>query len=115
MNKIIINGLKAQCIIGVKPDERLTPQQIIIDLELNLDLSLAGSSDDIKDTVDYDSLAQEITQFVEKSQFNLIEKLAFETAQLAKDISNCDGVTVTIKKPSALKNAEYTAVSVSLI
>ena len=114
MNKIVISGLKVRCVIGIKPEERLAAQEIMIDLELSAALSKAAQSDDIKDTVDYDDLARKLTGFVERSRFNLIEKLAYETAKIAKDISGSEEVLITVKKPSALKNADYSAVSMKL-
>jgi FolB domain-containing protein len=114
MNKIIIDGLKANCVIGIKPAERLKPQEVIIDLSLSLDLSKAFDTDDIEDTVDYDTLVGEITKFVENSRFELLEKLAYEVAKLTKENSNAKEVKVTVKKPSALKNVNYVATEVAL-
>lgn len=114
MHRIIIDGLKANCVIGIKPAERLKPQEVIIDLRLSLDLSKASDSDDIEDTVDYDTLAGEITKFVENSRFKLLEKLAYEVAQFAKEHSSADEVRIKIKKPSALKGARYAAAEVVL-
>lgn len=114
MNKIIIKGLKASCIIGIKPEEKLGKQLLLVDIELTLDLSKAADSDDISDTVDYDELASQITDYIENSSFNLIEKLAAEVAKLAKVSAKADKVKVSIKKPSAVKNAEFAAVEFSL-
>lgn len=114
MHRIIIKSLKTSCIIGIKSEERLNRQQLIIDIELGLDLSKAAGSDDISDTIDYDELAGKITNYIESSSFNLIEKLAYETARLAKDLTKADKVKVLVKKPAALKNADFAAVEFSL-
>lgn len=114
MYKILISNLKADCIIGVKPEERLTPQEVLVDLSLSLDLSKAVGSDDVRDTVDYDELSQSIVEFIEASEFKLLEKLAYETAKRAKSLSGADEVKIIVKKPLALKKADYTAVELSL-
>lgn len=114
MHRIIINNLKASCIIGIKPEERLKPQDVIVDLSLSLDLSKAAASDDIEDTFDYDALAKSIVGFIEKSDFKLLEKLAYEVANLAKKNTDASEVKVIVKKPSALVEARYAAVEITL-
>ncbi len=114
MHKIIIKGLKTNCIIGVKPEERLKPQQILVDLKLYLDLSKASASDAIGDTVDYEAISRDVIEFIEKSRFKLLEKLAFETAKLVKKKYKVEQVKVRIKKPSAIKDARYAGVEITL-
>lgn len=114
MNKIIIAGLEVNCIVGIKPEERLKTQQVIVDIKLSTDLSKAAETDDVNDTVDYDSLSENIVGFIEKSDFRLLEKLAYETAKLAKEISKAREVTIAIKKPAAIKRAKYASVELSL-
>ena len=114
MNKIILSGLRANCIIGVKPGERKAKQELIFDIILSLNLSRAAVSDDIKDTVDYQLLSDQIIAFVEKSQFRLIEKLAREVAGLAKNCSRAEQVKVKLCKPAALSKADCVCVEVKL-
>jgi FolB domain-containing protein len=109
MQRIIIDSLKVKCIVGVKPEERQTPQEVSINLKLVLDLTNAISSDDIEDTVDYDDLTRQVVRFVEQSDFKLLEKLAYEVASLAKEQTRAAEVTVLVKKPAAIKNARYAA------
>ena len=114
MHRIIINNLKTSCIIGIKPEERLRPQDVIVDLSLSLDLSKAVVSDDIDDTFDYDDLSKSIVGFIEKSDFKLLEKLAYEVAKLVKQTTDASEVKVIVKKPLALPEARYAAVEITL-
>lgn len=114
MHRIIIDSLKVSCIIGVKPEERLTPQEVIIDISLKFDLSKAAGSDNIEDTVDYDDLTRKIVKFISKSNFKLLEKLAHEVAKLAKEYTKAAEVNIIVKKPSAIKDARYVAVEFTL-
>lgn len=114
MQRIIIDNLKTSCIIGVKPDERLKPQEVIVDLSLSLDLSKAGNTDNLQDTIDYDALTRDIVEFIEKSRFELLEKLAYEIAKLIKDNTEASEVKVVVKKPSAIEKARYAAVEIIL-
>lgn len=112
LDKIIIEGLEASCIVGVLDDERLNKQPIIIDAELSVDLSKASASDDIKDTLDYFSVYKNILMLAENSDFYLIEKLAQAIADECLRSSEVEEVRVKVKKPAALKQAESVAVEI---
>ena len=42
---ILIEALEIICIIGVHPDERVNPQRILVDCELDYDFAAAAPSD----------------------------------------------------------------------
>lgn len=109
--KIFIRDLKVFCLIGIHPEERLKKQEVLLNIELDCEcFRKAVTTDNIKDTLDYDLLSQEIAAKVSRSSFHLLESLATEVAQicLAKDLVK--EVKVTIDKPQALKNAKSVAV-----
>lgn len=75
MDKIFIEGLKTQAIIGIYDWERENRQPLIFDLELSLPINKAAQSDQIDDTVDYKQVCDEIIELVEQSRFELLESL----------------------------------------
>ncbi|TFG60306.1 MAG: dihydroneopterin aldolase [Spirochaetales bacterium] len=107
MDKLFIRGLRADCIIGVFEEERKRSQQIIIDITLGTDLLAAGVSDDIGNTVDYDTLSEKVLVLVRDSGFKLIESLAAAVAELCLGEPGVMETTVKVKKPGALETAEY--------
>ena len=107
-----ISGLRANCIIGVDESERVEPQPVEIGIVLDVDLAAAGASDDIAHSVDYRSLAEAVVGAVEASSFLLIEALATRIADICLTESKVEAVEVTIRKPGALPNADYTAVTI---
>ena len=76
MDKIFLNDLKIDTIIGIYDWERETLQTLNFDLEMDWNIRKAADSDDIADTLDYGAIAQTIVSFVEKSRYQLIETLA---------------------------------------
>lgn len=101
MDKILIKGLEFMACHGVMPQERLTPQKFIIDLELYKDLSLAGQSDDLANTVDYAHVFEEVKEIVENNSFNLIEKMAEYIAQVILEKHPIKAIKVVAYKPNA--------------
>lgn len=103
--KIGIKDLKVHTIIGTNADERVNKQEIIINIEIETDISQAIISDDNKDTVDYYHLTNEITQFVNNSNFYLIERLSYFILKLIMKHENIIKAYVRLDKPNALPDA----------
>lgn len=110
----ILKGLQTRCIIGDYEWERKRPQKILLDIEVTADCSGAVESDSLEaGGLDYNRLAKEILQFVEKSGFRLIETLADRVAAMAlKKFPAVETIKVRLAKPSAIKAAEAAIVEV---
>ena len=61
-DRIELRGLRLSAICGVLPEERDRPQPLELDLDLWADLSAAGRSDDLADTVDYGAVCDTVEQ-----------------------------------------------------
>jgi D-erythro-7,8-dihydroneopterin triphosphate epimerase len=113
MDKIFIRDLALRCIIGIFPEERREKQDIVINVIMECDLRKAGRSDELEDTIDYKSIKKAILKLVEKSQFQLIESLAENIADIALAVEKVQQVSVTIDKPGALRFAKSSAVEIT--
>lgn len=113
MDKIYIKDLHLRCIIGINDYERDRKQDIVINLTLELDVTRAGQSDALEDTVDYKTIKNNIVERVEKSEFNLVERLAEEVAQICLSDNRVRKTHVRIDKPGALRFARSVAVEIS--
>ena len=56
-DRITLRAVTARARHGVLPEEKITPQPFIVDLDLEADLSGAGASDRLADTVNYATIA----------------------------------------------------------
>lgn len=101
MDKIIAHGLRFKGCHGVLEIEQQTPQEFIIDLELELDLAPAGLNDDLELTVDYDQVFHKIRKIVENKSYKLIETLAENIARAVLENFPVNTVEVTVYKPHA--------------
>ena len=98
-DKILLTGMTFYGYHGVRPEERELGQRFVVDREMALDLSAAGSSDDLSDTVNYSSVYQVVRETVEGPSRNLLETLAEETARGVLGAFPVDGVRVRVTKP----------------
>ena len=112
MDKIILKNLVVLGILGVLPDERVTPQPIVINLIAFADLSRAAVSDKLADTVDYAEMAARVKERVASGSDQLIERLAHDVAQLILTQFAVVRVIVRIEKPLAIDSAESVGIEI---
>lgn len=102
MDKIFLNDLQIDTIIGIYDWERETLQTLRFDLEFDWDIRQAASSDDIRDTLDYGAVAGRVVEFVSASRFRLIETLAERVAALLLAEFPVHHLKLTLSKPVQL-------------
>jgi len=99
----LIDSLEVECIVGIRPAERLRKQRVRVHLDLGLDLSRPGRSGKIAHTVDYSRVATQITALLQFRAYKLIEAATEElAASLLALHSALDRITVRVEKPEAL-------------
>lgn len=76
MDKILIEGISVNAIIGTLAHERVRRQNLLIDIEISLDLKKAAATDDLFQSVDYSEIERRTVEIAETSSFKLLEALA---------------------------------------
>jgi len=98
MGTIVIKGLRELGVHGVLPEEQTRPQPFEVDVELEVDLSAAGESDALDDTVDYSAVAEAVSRVVTSERYSLIERLATRIAEVCHVDGRVTRVAVTVRK-----------------
>ncbi len=102
MDRIMARGLTFTARHGVLPEEKVQPQTFIIDLDLYLDLHPAAGTDDLKDTVSYADVYEEVSRIVLNETYNLLETLAEKIAEtLLAAHPQLKEVEISVYKPEA--------------
>jgi dihydroneopterin aldolase len=102
MDTIFISELKVDTKLGVPEWERMTPQTIILDIEIGYDLTNACKSDAIADTIDYGAVVRRIRETLTENSFQLVEALAEHLCQLIFNEFGALSVKVKVAKPGIL-------------
>lgn len=105
MDIIFLGGLQIETIIGIYDWERETRQIVILDIEMAYDINKAAQTDDIQYTLDYKTVSKRIINFVENSQFFLVEKLIVEIANIILNEFSVPWVKITLNKKGAIRGA----------
>lgn len=97
-DRIFLDNLRIKCRVGITDEERMLPQEVLLDISLAVDLAPAGTSDDLSDTVDYREVMRRVSQFASDREFKLLEGLAEGIAALALKIARVEKATVKVRK-----------------
>ena len=97
-DRIILEGMQFYAYHGRNPDEKSLGQPFVVDLEAELNLQAAATSDDIGDTVSYTDLYRVVKAEMEETTRNLLEAVAQSIANRILDSFPVQGVRVRVKK-----------------
>jgi 7,8-dihydroneopterin aldolase/epimerase/oxygenase len=100
---------------GDRAPERDLGQRFVVDLELGLDTSLAGRSDQLTDTVDYVRIYEAVRRVVEGPPCNLLEAVAERIAAAALAEARVEWVRVRLAKPGVALHGALRGAAVQII
>lgn len=98
MDQIILTGIELYAYGGVTEEERRIGQRYSVDIELSLDLSSAGRSDDVADTVSYAEVHQAVIGALCNRPFRLLEHAATRMSEEILGRFPVQQVSVTLRK-----------------
>lgn len=102
MDRIFIKNLTVETIIGIYDWERTNRQRVILDLEMSADIAEAALTENIDSTLNYKTLSETLTKFIENSEFQLIETMAEQVTGIIQQDFGVQWVKLTLHKPDAL-------------
>ncbi len=105
MDKVFIEGLEIEALIGIYDWERRIRQTLRFDLEMAFDNRVPAASDDIADTLDYDAVSTRLAGYAAQTGFQLVETLAERCAALILDEFGATRVRLKVSKPGAVERA----------
>jgi dihydroneopterin aldolase len=97
-DRIELRGLRVLAFCGVLPEERERRQPFTIDVDLLCDLSVAGASDQLGDTVDYGAVCAAIEAVAQDDRFDLLERFASAVAGVVLSDARVGRAVVSIHK-----------------
>ena len=115
MDKIFFSGMSFYGFHGVYGAEAELGQRFMVDLELSIDLSRAGASDDLHDTVNYAEIFTCVQKVVEGERYNLVERLTTEVARQLFMHFPLVEVKVKVTKPNPPIKGHYEGVAIEMI
>ena len=112
MDEVAINDLCVRTEVGISPHEQGTLQELYITVRMRTSIKKAGETDDVKDTINYSTIAKEVLFHVQNKKYNLIEAVATDVARICVVRHGASSVKVIIAKPNALRFAKSSSVTI---
>lgn len=114
-DRVDLRGLRVRAHHGVFEHERQDGQEFVVDVTVWADLSTAGASDALDDTIDYGTLALTVRDLVASERWDLIERVATRVSEVVLSLDGrIERVEVTVHKPQAPIPTEFDDVAVTI-
>ena len=104
MNAVLrVVDVEVECLIGVYPEERRTPQPLKVGLSFELDTRRAAQEESLEHTVDYARVIGEVGFILQEGAFHLLETAAeVVCATVLSGLEQPSEMELTLQKPRAL-------------
>ncbi len=110
MDIVFIHDLQIETVIGIYDWERKIRQTVSLDIEMATDIGKAAVSDNIDDALSYKTVAKRVIEFVEASEYELVEALAEKICAIILDEFAVPWVKLTLHKPGAVRGSKSVGV-----
>lgn len=112
MDRVFIEDLRVETIIGIYDWERSIKQIVALELEMAWDIAEAVASEDIEKTLNYKAVAKRLTEFIAGSEFQLVETLADRCAAIVREEFGVPWLRLRVDKPGAVRGSKSVGVIV---
>ena len=114
MDSIRIKNLRIPARHGVYEFEKEKDGTFELDLELYLPLLKAGKSDRLEDTINYEDIISTATNAFTDKHYALVEAAAGSVCDRLLTEFDIDKITIRVRKPHALIDADFDTVEIEL-
>ncbi len=112
MDKILLQNLEVDAIVGILEWERVVPQRLLLSIELQSHITTAAKSEKIEDALNYAEVALVVENLIVEKKYRLIERLVEEVAALLLKDFPTSWVKVRCQKPQVIKNCQAVGIEI---
>lgn len=112
-DRIVIEGLKIDTVIGCFDWERQIKQVLLLDLSIYTDLAAASQSDQLAHTLNYAEICELSSAILQQKQPQLIEHAAYLVlACLFAQFPQIEKINIHIRKPAIIAAAQSVGIQI---
>jgi dihydroneopterin aldolase len=112
MDIVFIEDLQVDTTIGIYDWERGIKQTLAFDIEMATDIRNAAKSDNIEHTLNYKAVSKRVIQFVEDSEYLLVERVAEEVADIILKEFSVPWLKLILRKPGAVRGSKAVGIRI---
>ncbi|HEJ2043304.1 TPA: dihydroneopterin triphosphate 2'-epimerase [Pseudomonas aeruginosa] len=113
MARIRVKDLRLRTFIGIKEEEILNKQDVLINLTILYPAADAVEVNDIEHAPNYRTITKAIIRHVEENRFALLERMTQEILDLVMENPAVRYAEVEVDKPHALRFAESVSITLA--
>lgn len=113
MARIRVKDLRLRTYIGIKEEEILNRQDVVINLTILYPAGDAVEVNQIDQALNYRTITKAVIRHVEENRFALLERLTQEILDLVMAHAEVKYAEVEVDKPHALRFAESVSIALS--
>ncbi|RGB34019.1 Dihydropteroate synthase-like protein [Rhizophagus diaphanus] len=111
-DRIFVQDLRLNAIIGINPWEREEKQSVIVNLTIYPTYKVDSSKDYVIKPHNYRTIVRTVSKHVEESKYKTVEAFATSIARIAITECHVNKITIKVEKPSALMFAASAGVEI---
>lgn len=112
MDRVFVEGLSVQAVIGTYAWEREILQTVVLDIEMAWDTRAPAADDALDKALDYAAVSRLAVDVVQQGQFRLLETLADRLAAELQGAFGIPWLRIRVAKPGAVPGARSVGVIV---
>jgi 7,8-dihydroneopterin aldolase/epimerase/oxygenase len=109
---VFVRDLEIMATIGIYEHEQVTPQRIIVNIDLSVRETEGQMEDEISHVVSYEIIVKKVESIIAEGHVNLVETLCEKFAQACLRDRRVLGARVRIEKPDIIPNARSVGVEI---
>ena len=113
MARIRVKDLRLRTFIGIKEEEIINKQDVLINLTMLYSAADAVRDNDIEHALSYRTITKAVIKHVEENRFALLERLTQEILDLVMQHPEVRYAEVEVDKPHALRFAESVSITLA--
>lgn len=112
-DRVLIEALAVETVIGVYDWERDITQRLLVDLSLCWDIRSAAATDDVGQALDYGEVSARVRHYFAEHQPALLETAAEGLASCLMTEFGIGGLELTLRKPGAVPGARAVGIRIA--
>ena len=112
MDKVFIQDLNVETLIGLYPWEQQVKQPMVINLELGWDMRKAAATGDLQYTLNYAEVVERVHQFCREHQHILLESFSDDLARILIQQFNVPWLKLAVGKTTTITAARQVGIEI---
>lgn len=115
IRRVFVRDLEVSALLGIYPQEKTTPQRVIVNIDLSVREGQEPVAGDIKNVVSYEIVVRKVEEIVAAGHIGLAETFAERIAEACLKDRRVISARVRVEKPDVFANARSVGIEIERV